>query len=112
MYYALRPRPTEALSPDGKNIAIERTSATGWFGMGSIETTVKLGDPTAFLSNSFEVLVFFNRPQGVEMKWLSPTQLELTYRTPRPPGFEPEYQVVRFGEIDVLVKENLGPPTK
>ncbi len=85
--------------------------------MGSMKTTVELGARKEFSPGSYEVLVsdevlvFFDKPQernsqGVAMKWLSPTQLELTYRTPRPPGFEPEYQVVRLGEIDVLVKEN------
>src|SRR5580658_88647 len=74
----------EAPSPDGNRLASARTVANSGFGTGSIWTAVYLNwakssqPPTAIL----QFTDTFERPSdeiSVEMKWLTPTHLEVAY---------------------------------
>jgi hypothetical protein len=75
----------EARSPDGNMLASARTDARSGFGTGYIGTVVYLNwtkgsqPPMAILrlSDDFEIP---SEEISVEMKWLTPTHLELTYR--------------------------------
>ena len=74
----------EARSPDGNMLASARTDARSGFGTGAIWTVVYLNrkrsqPPMEILRLSGE----YEMPSdeiSVEMKWLTPTHLELTYK--------------------------------
>jgi hypothetical protein len=75
----------EARSPDGKMLASARTDARSGFGTGYIGTVVHLNwtkgsrPPMEILrlSDDYEMP---SEEISVEMKWLTPTHLELTYK--------------------------------
>jgi hypothetical protein len=75
----------EAGSPDGKMLASARTDARSGFGTGYVGTVVHLNwtkgsqPPMEILrlSDDYEMPI---EEISVEMKWLTPTHLELTYK--------------------------------
>src|SRR5437867_9774179 len=82
----------EARSPDGKMIATASTFEQSGFGTGWVQTTVYL-NWTAGSQPKMLILAFSKGPSApggmsVEMKWLSPTHLELTYKGKRPLDFQ------------------------
>jgi hypothetical protein len=96
----------EARSPDGSRVASARTVAFSGFGTGYIWTAVYLNltkgsqPPTAILKLSDT----FERPSdeiSVEMKWLTPTHLELTYKGHRTLNF----QAVKCVGVDISVRD-------
>ena len=96
----------EARSPDGNRIASGRTIANSGFGTGYIWTAVYLNwtkgsqRPTAILqlSDTFEMP---SDEINVEMKWLTPTHLELTYKGHRTLDF----QAVKCFGVDISVRD-------
>jgi hypothetical protein len=101
----------EARSPDGKMIATGRTVAQSGFGTGYIGTTVQV-NWTQGKQHPVEVLELSDGSEvppdstSVEMKWLTPTHLELTYRAPRSLDFQ---AVKCCGNIDITTR-NLSSP--
>ena len=96
----------EARSPDGSRVASARTVANSGFGTGYIWTAVYLNStkgsqpPTAILQLSDT----FERPSeeiSVEMKWLTATHLELTYKGHRTLDF----QAVKCFGVDISVRD-------
>jgi len=107
----------EVRSPDGVWIASARTIQNGGFGTASIDTTVYLKS-TKDSSPPREVLAFsckgpVPRPYVLDntanaggtidltMKWLTPSQLEVTY------GRRPNlyFQVAKMAGIDISVRD-------
>jgi hypothetical protein len=96
----------ESPSPDGSMLATGRTIANSGFGTGYIWTAVYLGganrkqEPIEILELTDE----FEMPSNeisVEMKWLTPTHLELTYR-----GHQTLYfQAIRWAGVDISVRD-------
>jgi len=96
----------EVRSPDGSRVASARTVANSGFGTGYIWTAVYLNSttgsqlPTAILrlSDTFET-----PPDeiSVEMKWLTPTHLELTYKGHRTLDF----QAAKCVGVDISVRD-------
>lgn len=95
----------ESKSPDGQRLASARTIAQSGFGTGYIGTAVYLNwtagsqPPVQILNLSYEHEV----PQGitdVEMKWLSPTRLEVTYKG----NPSVVFQAVKCGGVDILLR--------
>ena len=77
----------ESKSPDGKMIATAQTFVDSGFGTGWTQTTVNLNWTTGSQPPML-ILAFSDGPAGpggmnVEMKWLSPTNLELSYKGAR-----------------------------
>jgi hypothetical protein len=101
----------EAPSPDGNRHASARTVANSGFGTGSIWTAVYLNwakssqPPTAIL----QFTDTFERPSdeiSVEMKWLTPTHLEVAYGGHRTLDF----QAVKWNGVDLSVRDlSRGP---
>ena len=92
-------------SPDGSKLATARTIANSGFGTGYIWTAVYLGgtkqkEPIEIL----ELVDEFEKPSdeiSVEMKWLSPTYLELTYK-----GHQTLYfQAIKWADVDISVRD-------
>jgi hypothetical protein len=96
----------EARSPDGSRLASARTIANSGFGTGYIWTAVYLNwtkdsrHPTEILqlSDTFETP---SDEISVEMKWLTPTHLELTYKGHRTLDF----QAVKWYGVDISVRD-------
>jgi len=96
----------EARSPDGSRVASARTVANSGFGTGYIWTAVYListkgsQPPTSILQLSDT----FEKPSDeitVEMKWLTPTHLELTYK-----GHQTlDFQAVKCFGVDISVRD-------
>jgi len=92
-------------SPDGSKLATARTIANSGFGTGYIWTAVYLGgtkqkEPIEIL----ELVDEFEMPSdeiSVEMKWLTPTHLELTYRGHRTRYF----QAIKWAGVDISVRD-------
>ncbi len=101
----------EARSPGGNMLASARTVANSGFGTGYIWTAVYLSrtnesrSPTAILQLSDT----FERPSdeiSVEMKWLTPTHLEVAYKGHR----TLDSHLVRWNGIDISVRDlSRGP---
>jgi hypothetical protein len=97
---------SETRSPDGKMIASARTVAQSGFGTGYIGTFVSLSSakgsqpPIAILqlSDTFETP---SDEISVEMKWLTPTHLELAYKGHRTLDF----QAVKCSGVDISVQD-------
>jgi hypothetical protein len=95
----------EAQSPDGKMIATARAIARSGFGINGIETSVYLN----WTKGSQSPMLILDLADGsdapsdtnVEMKWLTPTHLELTYTGNRSLGF----QAVKWAGVDISVRE-------
>jgi len=95
----------QARSPDGKVVALARTIASSGFGTGSIETTVALnwaGDTRP----PQEVVGFSDQYEAPEktmvaMKWLTPTHLEVAYRSPR----DVDFQAIKWANIEISLRD-------
>lgn len=96
----------EARSPDGTRLASARTVARSGFGTGAIWTAVYLNwtkdsrPPSEILGLSDDI----EKPSdeiSVEMKWLSPTRLELTYKGRR----TLEFQAVKWHDVDISLRD-------
>ena len=99
----------EARSPDGNMLASARTVAQSGFGTGYIGTVVYLNrvkrsqPPMEILQLSDD----YETPSdeiSVEMKWLTPTHLELTYKGHRTLDF----QAVKCFGVDISVRDLSG----
>jgi hypothetical protein len=98
----------ESRSPDGKMLASARTIARSGFGTGAIDTEVYLkwsrsSPPVLVLGFSYES----EFPVGitaVEMKWLTPTHLEVAYKGHATLGF----QAVKCSGVDISVRDLSG----
>jgi hypothetical protein len=93
-------------SPDGRYVVTAETLRPGGWGTGApAQTTVDLNYTSGHQSSS-EILTFvdgLDEPDGmnVTIKWLSPTQLELSYK-----GHPTiEFQAVKCRGIDISTRE-------
>ena len=95
----------EARSPDGTRVATARTVAQSGFGTDFIGTTVYL-NWTKGTQSPREILILSNGTvepgaTNVEMKWLTPTHLELTYVGSR----DLDFQAAKYAGVDISVRE-------
>jgi acyl CoA:acetate/3-ketoacid CoA transferase alpha subunit len=98
---------TESKSPDGKMVAKGQALANGGFGVSGIPATFVYLNFAVGSQKSKEILEFANDSDGaaaetVEIKWLSPKQLEVAYHKDKQ---EIQFQAVRFGDVDITVKD-------
>ncbi len=102
----------EARSPDGSRLASARTVANSGFGTGYIWTAVYL-NWTKGSRSPIEILELsedFEKPVdeiSVDMKWLTATHLELTYKGHRTLNF----QAVKCAGVDISVRDLSGETT-
>lgn len=103
----------QARSPDGKFIATARTLQPGGWGTGSPpETSVDL-NWTAGSQKPAEILQFVgevDQPDDMKvgMVWLSPTQLEITYKA----KCIIQFQAVRCFNVDISPREAAEAPSR
>lgn len=95
----------ESRSPDGKMVLRARTIQASGIGTGNIGTFVDLNWTSGSQSPTI-ILAFSDGLDGpgdknVEMKWLNPTHLDLTYRGTRTIDF----QAVKAHGIDITVRQ-------
>ena len=96
----------ESRSPDGGIVARVYRNEPSGIGTGDANTVVVLNSTTGNQS-PMVVLAFddgLDSPQSdkrVEIKWVPPSRLELTYTGPRHIGF----QAVKWRNVDILVRE-------
>ena len=96
----------QKISPDGRYVVTAETLRPGGWGTGApAQTTVDLNYTSGHQSSS-EILTFVDgseEPDGmnVTIKWLSPTQLELSYKGHR----TIEFQAVKCRGIDISTRE-------
>jgi len=105
----------EARSPDKLWLASAHTVENSGFGTGAVITIVDLKGTN--VSNPPEtILSFWHDPSlasqsgatiNLTMKWATPTHLEVTYNGHAELGF----QVVKYGGIDISVRDLSGKPT-
>jgi hypothetical protein len=93
----------EAKSPDGKAIATASTSQERGFLSGGAQTTVYLNWPVGSQTRTL-ILAYSDGPtaedMAVEMKWLTPTHLELSYSGHR----SLDFQAVKCNGIDITTR--------
>lgn len=96
----------QAKSPDGKYVVTAETLRPGGWGTGApAQTTVDMNYTLGHQSSS-EILTFVdgsNEPDGmnVGIKWVGPTQVELTYK-----GHPTiEFQAVKCHGVDISLRE-------
>jgi hypothetical protein len=100
-------------SPDGKFVVTARTLQPGGWGTGSPpETSVDLNWTTGSQKPA-EILQFVgdvDQPDNMKvgMVWLSPTQLEITYKAKR----IIQFQAVRCFNVDITAREIAAAPTR
>ena len=103
----------EFRSPDGAWIATARTEQQGGFGSAWVETIVSIrkADGTVNRGKSFDVFSFpgggripktyvlsdENLDPDLRVRWVSPTQLQISHLSAVDPGLK----VVRFADVDV-----------
>ena len=98
---------TEARSPDGKMIATADTFANGGFvAPGPPATFVYLNWTTGSQPKTL-ILAFSggaSEPEGakVEMRWLTPRHLEVTYRANHQ---SVDFQAVKFAGVDITLRD-------
>jgi len=99
----------ESRSPDGRWLAVARTTEYGGFGTASTETTVELRDTSApsVVRSSQQVLGFMNDGPALALKmsWLSSEHLDVTYRG------DPKilyFQVVKTSGLEISTSNVLG----
>ena len=97
----------EAKSPDGRYVVTAETLRPGGWGTGApAQTTVDLNYTSGHQSSSEIILTFVDGSDGpdgmnVGIKWLSPTQLELSYK-----GHPTiEFQAVKCRGVDISTRE-------
>ena len=93
----------ESRSPDGKMIATAHSIQTSGIGTGDPGTFVYLNWTTGSQSPTIVLALGLNEldSTNVEMKWLTPKHLELTYKGPRTIDF----QAVKCHGIDISVRD-------
>jgi hypothetical protein len=97
----------EARSPDGKMIATARAYANGGFGVSGSPATFVYLNWTAGSQSPTEILSLDDQSERaeeteVEMKWLAPNHLELTYAGKRQSiGF----QAIKFDGVEISVRD-------
>ncbi len=93
----------EAKSPDGKMIATASTFQDTGFLAGETQTTVYLNWAVGSQSKTL-ILAYSDGPtaqdMAVEMNWLTPTHLELSYKGQR----SLDFQAVKCNGIDISVR--------
>ena len=108
----------EARSPDGHWLVTARTQQWGGPGTAYDATTVYL-KKIEKSDQATEVLVFSHQyaTMNLDMKWVTPTRLEVTYGASSRPGdhVHLDFQVARVSGIDITVHElpregPLAPP--
>lgn len=103
-------------APDGAWIARVRTDQWGGFGSAYVATTVSLVrvDGTYNKGEAFDILSYpgggmipktyvlsaDNADRDLQLRWLTPTHLEVTHLS----SVEPNLEVIRFGNVDVTFK--------
>lgn len=94
----------EAKSPDGKTIATASTFQDAGFLSGEAQTTVYLNWQVGSQSKTL-ILAYSDGPtahdMGVDMKWLTPTHLELSYKGQR----SLDFQAVKCNGIDITTRD-------
>lgn len=99
----------ESKSPDGKTIATASTFQDAGFLAGETQTTVYLNWAVGSQSKTL-ILAYSDGPtaqdMGVDMRWLTPTHLELSYKGQR----SLDFQAVKCNGIDITVR-NLSSST-
>lgn len=103
----------QARSPDGKFIATARTLQPGGWGTGSPpETSVDLDWVTGSQKPAeiFQFVGNVDHPDDmkVEMVWLTPTHLQITYR----PNRIIQFQAVRCFDVDISARQAGGGSTR
>jgi hypothetical protein len=100
-------------SPDGRWLASARTVAQSGFGTGYIGTRVYL-NWTKGSQAEVQILGFsyeYEVPRGitnVEMNWVTPTHLEVTYKGNPTVVF----QAIKCGDVDITVRDLSGVSSK
>jgi hypothetical protein len=98
----------EALSPDGARLASARTVATSGFGTGYIWTAVYLKwakgsqAPIEILGLTDEFETPYDE-KSVQMKWLTPTHLEVTYKSKGHRTLD--FQAIKWADVDISVRD-------
>jgi hypothetical protein len=97
----------ESKSPDGKMVAKGQAFANGGFGVSGIPATFVYLNWATGSQKPKEILEFANESdttagEAVEIKWLSPTQLEVAYRKDKQ---EVQFQAVKFGDIAISLRD-------
>jgi hypothetical protein len=94
---------SEAKSPDGKTIATASTFQDAGFLAGETETTVYLNWPVGSQSKTL-IFAYSDGPtaqdMAVEMNWLAPSHLELTYKGQR----SVDFQAIKCNGIDISIR--------
>jgi hypothetical protein len=96
----------ELKSPDGKHVAYARSDIFGGFGTDGAQTTVDL-NWTEGSQKPVGVLTLPDAPRVpkqqtiLQMKWLSPTDLELDYSG----NEEPLFQAVKCYGVNIVLKQ-------
>lgn len=103
----------EARSPDGKFVATARTLQPGGWGTGSPpETSVDLNWTTGSQKPAeiFQFVGDVDQPDNMKVGliWLSPTQLEITYKPKR----IIQFQAVRCFDVNISAQEVDGVPAR
>jgi hypothetical protein len=103
----------EAKSPDGRYVVTAETLRPGGWGTGApAQTTVDL-NYTSGHQGSAEIFTFVGGPDepdgmNVGIKWLSPTQLELTYKG----NPTIEFQAMKCRGVDISSREADNRPAR
>jgi hypothetical protein len=103
----------EARSPDGKMIATARAFANGGFGVSGAPATFVYLNWTTGSQKPMEILSLNDESDApddaaVEMKWLTPTHLELTYKGSRQ---SIDFQAIKFAGTDISLRNLSGGAT-
>lgn len=100
----------ESKSPDGKTIATASTFQDAGFLAGETQTTVYLNWAIGSQSKTL-ILAYSDGPtaqdMGVDMRWLTPTHLELSYKGQR----SLDFQAVKCNGVDITVRNLSGSAT-
>jgi hypothetical protein len=98
----------EAKSPDGKMIATASTFQDAGFLAGGTQTTVYLNWAVGSQSKTL-ILAYSDGPtahdMAVQMRWLTPAHLELTYKGQR----SLDFQAVKCNGVDITVRDLSSP---
>jgi hypothetical protein len=103
----------QSRSPDGQWLAKAQTDQYGGPGTAGVQTNVSL-ERTSDSDHPADILSFSNEtayPLGitnVEMRWLTPSHLEVGYKG----HASLDFQVVKFGGIEISVRDLSGDTTK
>jgi hypothetical protein len=96
----------EATSPDGRMIATARAVANSGFAINGVGTFVYLnwttGSQPPTLILDLADASDAPRDTNVEMKWIAPAHLELTYRGSQSLGF----QALKWGGVNISVRDS------